>query len=65
MAESIKKADDERTIYYRKGDRNYPAHRVGNPKKDKCGQTPWKFIAGEWKGKIIMVDPIKMWPSHK
>ena len=38
----------------------FPAHRVGSPKKDKCGQTPWRFIGGPWEGLVVVVEPHKM-----
>lgn len=53
-----------KTVYYLKGDRNFPAHRVGSPKKDECNQTPWLFIDGKWKGDVVMVEPYKMERSN-
>lgn len=50
-----------KTIYYLKGQLDMPAHRVGSPKKDDCGQTPWYFIDGKWKGETVYVEPEKMW----
>lgn len=50
-----------KTIYYLKGNPNMSAHRIGSPKKDECGQTPWLFIDGKWKGETVYVAPWKMW----
>lgn len=50
-----------KTTYCLRGNPDYPAHRVGSPKKDECGQTPWYFIGGEWRGQAVKVEPFKMW----
>ncbi len=51
-----------RTLWYLRGARKAGmiAIRVGSPKRDACGQTPWLFIAGEWRGQTVLVEPHKM-----
>ncbi len=52
-----------RTIWLLRGDEDLAAVRVGSPKKDECGQTPWLFVDGRWKGDLVWVEPWKMFNS--
>lgn len=41
------------------GNIKYEAEKMPG-RKDECGQSPYKFVTGPWKGKTVHVEPHKM-----
>lgn len=44
---------------YLRGDKDMKAVRLAKG-KDACGQAPYAFLSGKWKGEIVWVEPYKM-----
>jgi hypothetical protein len=49
----------KKRVYLLRGYSGYPAIRLKR-KKDRCGQSSYLFIGGEWKGLEVRVEPFKM-----
>ena len=47
--------------YRLRGDPLYEAESVGRIRKDQCGQSPFLFVSGPWRGEVVFVEPFKMW----
>jgi hypothetical protein len=49
----------KKRVYLLKGYPGFPAIRLKHG-KDKCGQARYFFIAGDWGGLEVRVEPYKM-----